>query len=69
MDEIIIFGASNLGKSAYYALKSKYNIIFFADNNSDLWGNEFEGKEIVSPKCLNKLTNRQIVIANCKAAF
>lgn len=47
-EKCIIFGCGAIGKKAYYKLCQIYDIIAYADNNSDLWGKEIEGKEIVS---------------------
>lgn len=64
MQEIMIFGASNMGKSAYYALKSKYKVLYFTDNNKELWQKRFDGIEIIPPYRLKELSNNEIIIAS-----
>ncbi|AZN38502.1 FkbM family methyltransferase [Paenibacillus albus] len=52
MEKYILFGASNLGLSAYYALKSYSNILFFCDNDPEKWGQRIEDVEIIAPEKL-----------------
>lgn len=60
----IIFGASKTGKVAYRLLKNQYEIIGFADNDSQKWGGLFCEKEIFKPESLNSLENVEIIIAS-----
>jgi|GEM_PF-685344 len=64
MNKIIIFGASDLGKSAYYALRGTYKIAYFTDNNKKLWGTQFDGIEIINPNKLKEIDDSEIVIAS-----
>lgn len=59
----IIFGVGKIGNIAYRFLKSEYEIIGFADNNSKKWGEFFHGKLIYSPDRLNLFNDIVIIIA------
>lgn len=59
---IILFGASSLGKKAYSSLKDEYEIICFCDNSEQKWGREFCGISIISPQTLKEYTNKATVI-------
>lgn len=63
-DKVILFGASKLGKVAYIALKEKFDICFFSDNDSSKWNQEFLGKKIISPKTLPSLYDCSVIIAS-----
>lgn len=64
MDEIIIFGASNLGRIAFNYLKEKYDILGFLDNSEEKWGHEFCGKIIIPITDINKYKDNTIIIAS-----
>ncbi len=61
---IILFGASDLGKAAHTLLKSKYNIIFFCDNDANKWGENIEGIEIIPPLRLKEFDDVDVVITS-----
>ena len=70
---LIIMGAGNNGKfylnNYIFPEISKYESIYFFDNNKSLWGNEICGKRVISIEELNQLVKWggcQIVIAACK---
>lgn len=76
--KVIIFGASNGGNIVYDMLLrnnvEEKNILFFCDNNSNLWGGEErEAKKIVSPNELEQYCKNHkdtiIVIATVKKRF
>lgn len=50
MENIMLFGASKLGKIAFDYLKDDYNIVGFLDNDEKKWGKEFCGVKINSPQ-------------------
>lgn len=60
----IIIGASKKGKIAYYAFNDQYNIVNFLDNNSQLWGKEFEGIKILSVNDISNINYDVIIIAS-----
>lgn len=62
--DIVLFGASNLGKAAYTLLKNNYNIVCFCDNDSEKWGKSIEGIEVIPPSRLRGMDNVDIVIAS-----
>lgn len=62
--DIVLFGASNLGKAAYTLLKNNYNIVCFCDNDSEKWGKSVEGIEVIPPSRLRGMDNVDIVIAS-----
>ncbi len=64
MEKVILFGASQLGQSAYYFLKSKYQIIGFVDNDKSKWGREFECLPVFSPDKLLEFQDVQTIITS-----
>jgi len=64
MQDIILFGASNLGKIAYQILSQQYNILYFCDNDSAKWGQKLFDKEIKSPTDLIDQRNAQVIISS-----
>jgi predicted SAM-dependent methyltransferase len=48
IEDIILFGASKLGKIAKDYFEGQYNIIGFCDNDRNKWGKQFEGYSVVS---------------------
>ncbi len=64
MENVIIFGCGAKGKSIYSYYKDKYNIIYFSDNNHELWGKKVLDIEILSPKELMKFGSEiKIIVA------
>lgn len=49
MEKVILFGASNLGETAYDLLKSKFEICYFSDNDLRKWGKTFCNVTIIEP--------------------
>lgn len=64
MENVILFGASNLGEYAYNNINNKNNICFFSDNCSEKWGKKFCGIDIISIDELCKYKNYNIVITS-----
>lgn len=47
---LVLFGAGNLGRNTLRKLRTLgVSVLAFADNNSRIWGTEFEGVPILSP--------------------
>jgi len=64
MNNLILFGASNMGKAAYYLLKSRYNQVLFCDNDPGKWGKSIEGIKVIQPSMLKEMDNVDIVITS-----
>lgn len=62
--ELIIFGASKLGKMAFFNLKNQYKIKYFCDNDEKKWGNYIDGVKIISPTEVEDSSCCYIVIAS-----
>ena len=54
-DKVIIFGAAGTGQKIYKQVKDKEDVLFFAENNSKLWGTEIDGVKVISPEKLLEL--------------
>ena len=63
-EKVIIFGASLYGKIAYNVLKSKYEIVGFADNDKKKQGKQMLGVNIYSPEDIQRIDNISIIIAS-----
>ena len=64
-DNMVIFGASTLGKAAYEMYKVSHKIICFCDNDKNKWGKDINGVRIVSPDSLNMLNKDfEVLIAS-----
>lgn len=63
-EHIIIYGAGNTGKKAYYCLNDSCEIDFFVDKDSEKWEKKIFDKEIKSPDILKKYQNTKLVIAS-----
>lgn len=66
MEKIVIYGAGNTGKSAYFYLKTqnKYDCLLFVDSDKKKWGQSFEGILIESPDVLIAMKDIKIIIAS-----
>lgn len=65
-EKCIIFGCGAVGRIAYYKLNQVYDIVAYADNNPDLWGQELKGIKILAPGELKDFYAKempQIIIA------
>lgn len=63
MDQIIIFGAGNIGYRAFGALNKKYEVIAYSDNNASTHGTFVHGKPVIPPGQIKDLHPDMIVIA------
>jgi hypothetical protein len=57
-----LFGASQLGQSAFYCLKSKYEIIGYVDNDKEKWGKKLESLPNFPPNKLLELQEVQVIM-------
>lgn len=65
MEKAIIFGAGITGKEAYQALKSRYDILFFVDNDVSKHGMRMDDDRIVkSPAVLEDFRRIKLIIAS-----
>lgn len=65
MQDIIVFGIGQNGKSALPFLERENHILFFTDNNAEKWGTNFENYSVKSPDEIKKY-NCDIVISTLK---
>lgn len=63
-NDIVIYGASTLGKIAYLTLKEDYNICFFCDGDINKIGKSIEGIQILSKDELLKNGDVTVIIAS-----
>lgn len=64
---IVIYGAGEYGKCFYEAFHNRYNIIFFVDNNEELWDTVYRGVPIKSKYALKSISlETEVVIASRK---
>lgn len=70
LKKCIIFGAGFYGKGAYYKLRDYYDILYYVDNNPQLWGKNIGGIPIVSlEKMMEVYTCEKIDIVICSQAY
>lgn len=53
-EKVIIFGAAGTGQKIYKQIKAQCEVLFFADNNSKLWGSNIDGITIIPPEDILK---------------
>lgn len=63
-EDIIIFGASGGGSTAYELLNQDYNIKGFSDNDAKKWDKLYLGKPVIKPDTLLEMKNIIIIIAS-----
>jgi len=63
MKQTVIFGASKLGRTAYFFLRESYEIVGFLDNDQKKIGGEIDSLPILSPEILNE-KDIHVVIAS-----
>lgn len=62
-NNLFIFGASNAGKKTIdYCVNHNYKVTFVVDNNSNKWGNQFNGYEVISPTTLLEYDSSNVVV-------
>lgn len=66
MENIIIYGAGNTGRSAYFYFKSqsKYECLFFVDSDKSKQQEIIEGLQVKSPDLLGNLKDVKVIIAS-----
>lgn len=62
-DTIIIWGAGDIGKQAYYYYKNKGYIKCFIDNNTKLQGSRISGVPVKEPDYLKTVNDVKIILA------
>lgn len=63
MEKIIVFGVGHeLRKMVSRNYFTEYEIIAFCDNDCKKWGQEYEGKKIISPDKINEYSYDKIMI-------
>ncbi len=60
--DVVIFGASTLGRAAYEICKNRYKVLFFCDNDQNKWNCEIDGIKIIPPTYLQTLAGKVDVI-------
>lgn len=51
----VLFGAGNMCRNYMKCYGAQYPPLYTCDNNSSIWGTEFEGLVVKSPECLREL--------------
>lgn len=64
MKNVFLFGASKLGELAHSALKTKYNIVGFIDNDYQKQGDILCNVKIHNPKILENLLDVYVIISS-----
>ena len=64
MLDVICFGASGGGRRLFPHITQKYNIIAFADNDPEKWGQKLFGIQIIPPDAIESLSYSAIVITS-----
>ena len=68
-NRIILFGTGFQGKCAYELLKNDYRIIYFADNNSELFGKTLFGIEIIPGEKIRDYLDEETDIIICSSMY
>lgn len=50
MRDIVLFGTGKVGRKAFPFLEKALHILFWVDNNEDMWGDKLKGLEVNSPE-------------------
>lgn len=64
MVKVVIFGIAGTGKKVYNQIKDSDNILYFSDNNEEMWGKDLFGIEIIPPFKLKQVDFDYIYIAS-----
>ncbi len=62
---VLIFGASNSGRSQFERIRRSHEVIGFVDNSSSKQGLSLNKKPIYSPQDIPKLRYDEIIVASC----
>ena len=62
--EVIIYGTGSFGRNAFAAVRSRVNVVGFADSSSSRWGDEILGNPVLSPQDAVGLDTALIVVAS-----
>ncbi len=60
-EQVALYGLGDVGRSMASYLRERYEIAFWVDADERLWGTEFEGIPVFSPKSILEFTGRIIV--------
>lgn len=64
-EKIILFGASQQGKTAYENLQGIYHIIAYSDNDRKKWGTSFMGCTVIPPEEVKNYDSVKVIITSC----
>lgn len=67
----IIVGAGNEGKNSFIKINTYFDVLYYADNNSNLWGTEIKGVSIISVDEIKEIYNKDssVMIIICVSAY
>ncbi|WP_304969559.1 hypothetical protein [Romboutsia ilealis] len=66
----IFFGIGAIGKSVTQLyIESIENLLFFVDNNTQLWGSTYQNKFIYSPEILKEQAEENEVVITCSNVY
>lgn len=54
MRKVVVFGAGGTGRRVYEMIKTQNEVLYFVDNDEEKWGQEYDGKKILSPDTLKR---------------
>lgn len=60
-EQVALYGLGNVGRSMAPYLKERYEIAYWVDGNERLWGTEYAGISVRSPKSILEYTGRIII--------
>lgn len=64
MKKAVIYGAGNIGKSAYACYKNDYEVLFFCDKDPNKQGTRIEGLVVCSPEVLFQYPDVRVIVAS-----
>ena len=60
--KVIIYGATDTGKSIYQEIKEDVEVVAFTDDDPKRWGDEVDGIAVISPETILKKNVDEIVV-------
>ena len=69
MNKIILFGTGFYGQTAYFKMKSKYNILYFIDNDSTCFGTKLFGVPVIPEEKLKEVYSPEVDIIICSKKY
>lgn len=64
MINVIIFGTGSTAEIVLSGLNENVNVIYFSDNNEKKWNTKYNDIKVISPKEIEKLNYKYIIIAS-----